>query len=71
MKLIHIQTGQDLFDDPIFQKTMSEFGVIIPKDLRPQFNHKPRVYWDDPEFISAFKEFYFNREMDPKLYEWR
>ncbi|MEI6805738.1 MAG: hypothetical protein WCK49_04440 [Myxococcaceae bacterium] len=71
MKLIHIQTQQDLFADPIFQKAMTDFGIIVPTALQSEFSGKKRVYLDDPEFLKAFKEFYFNQEMDPNLYEWR
>lgn len=71
MKLIHIQTKQDLFEDPIFQKSMSEFGIVIPRALQPQFSGKQRVYLEDPEFLNAFKELHFKFEMDPNLYEWR
>ncbi|MES2504393.1 MAG: hypothetical protein V4534_05885 [Myxococcota bacterium] len=71
MKLIHIQTQQDLFSDPTFQKTMSELGIIIPTALQKNFNGKTRVYLDDPEFLKAFKQFYFEHEMNPNLYEWR
>lgn len=71
MKLIHIQTQRDLFEDPVFQKTMSELGVLIPKTLRPEFNGKSRVFLEDPEFPKAFSELYFRFELDPKLYELR
>lgn len=71
MKLVHIQTQRDLFADPIFQKAMTDFGIIIPKALQNEFAGKERVYLEDPEFLKAFQELYFNLEMDPNLYEWR
>ncbi|MEI6790452.1 MAG: hypothetical protein WCK42_04650 [Myxococcaceae bacterium] len=70
MKLIHIQTQQDLFTDPTFQKAMSQFGIVIPEALQKDFGDKQRVYLNDPEFMKAFKELYFNLQLNPKLYEW-
>ena len=71
MKLIHLETQKDLFADPDFQKSMSQSGIIIPEALQSQYGNKERVFWKDPEFVKAFKELFFNHEMDPKQYEWR
>lgn len=81
MKLMNLKSGEIFlncdtgeipeFSDPSLNLSMSQFGIIIPEALQKEFGSKKRVFREDPEFLAAFTEFYFKREMNPNLYAWQ
>jgi hypothetical protein len=77
MKLVNTHTGNPLvtiekgtvqFHHSMLADEMELFGVTIPVYLRPQFNNKPRVYPDDPDFERAFRDVYYTHNIDRDVY---
>jgi hypothetical protein len=81
MKLINLNTGEVFlhaepgstpeFTQSHMNDAMSKFGLIIPVGLQEKYNGKTRVYLDEPEFLEAFRELYFEHEMKPNGFAWQ
>lgn len=79
MKLIHVKTKKPVaefkknetkFFSETMQWLMENNGITIPDFLQGEYNNQFVVFLDDPLFQKAFKEIYYDLDMNPEEYVW-
>jgi hypothetical protein len=80
MKLINQKTGFVIVEfhnaltqinDPYLKKEMEIRGITVPPFLRKSFQGTNRVRLGDRDFQRAFKEIYYELNLDHEVYQWR
>ena len=80
MKLVNQKTGfvlvefhaaQTQIHDPFLSQEMEKRGITIPPFLRKSFQGAKRIRLGDRDFQKAFKEVYYELNLDHATYQWR
>ncbi len=80
MELVNTKSGfvvveqrahEVVFNDPILEEQMIEFGVAIPPSHQKKYGGRERIRFGEYQFFDAFKEFYCTYVFDPDVYQWK
>jgi hypothetical protein len=56
--------------DKMLKNLMEKKGIDIPAFLQASYNNQSKVKLGDSNFIKAFKEIYWENNMNHNIYKW-
>ncbi|MGM0440529.1 MAG: hypothetical protein ACQEP8_05405 [Chlamydiota bacterium] len=69
--IVDFQEGNIAFGDGFLKKDMQVNGVSIPDAIKAKYDGQSSVKLDDHKFEKAFKEVYYQLNMNHKIYQWQ